>query len=249
MNNYLLECQNINKFYQEGENQTQVLKGVSFAMKPQELVAIVGSSGSGKSTLLHTLGGLDQPSSGEVFIKGQSLQKASESELAKLRNQNLGFVYQFHHLMADFTALENVMMPMLIGRQNKTEAKDRAEKILGAVGLSHRITHRPSALSGGERQRVAIARALAMNPEIMLFDEPTSALDPELTGEVLKTIKQLADDRMTMIIVTHEMNFAREVSDRIIFMADGIIQEEGEPEQLFTNPQSPRTKAFLENML
>ena len=123
MNNYLLECQNINKFYQEGENQTQVLKGVSFAMKPQELVAIVGSSGSGKSTLLHTLGGLDQPSSGEVFIKGQSLQKASESELAKLRNQNLGFVYQFHHLMADFTALENVMMPMLIGRQNKTEAK------------------------------------------------------------------------------------------------------------------------------
>ena len=128
MNNYLLECQNINKFYQEGENQTQVLKGVSFAMKPQELVAIVGSSGSGKSTLLHTLGGLDQPSSGEVFIKGQSLQKASESELAKLRNQNLGFVYQFHHLMADFTALENVMMPMLIGRQNKTEAKDRAEK-------------------------------------------------------------------------------------------------------------------------
>ena len=249
MNNYLLECQNINKFYQEGENQTQVLKGVSFAMKPQELVAIVGSSGSGKSTLLHTLGGLDQPSSGEVFIKGQSLQKASESELAKLRNQNLGFVYQFHHLMADFTALENVMMPMLIGRQNKTEAKDRAEKILGAVGLSHRITHRPSALSGGERQRVAIARALAMNPEIMLFDEPTSALDPELTGEVLKTIKQLADDRMTMIIVTHEMNFAREVSDRIIFMADGIIHEEGEPEQLFTNPQSPRTKAFLENML
>ena len=249
MNNYLLECQNINKFYQEGENQTQVLKGVSFAMKPQELVAIVGSSGSGKSTLLHTLGGLDQPSSGEVFIKGQSLQKASESELAKLRNQNLGFVYQFHHLMADFTALENVMMPMLIGHQNKTEAKDRAEKILGAVGLSHRITHRPSALSGGERQRVAIARALAMNPEIMLFDEPTSALDPELTGEVLKTIKQLADDRMTMIIVTHEMNFAREVSDRIIFMADGIIQEEGEPEQLFTNPQSPRTKAFLENML
>ena len=160
MYNYLLECQNINKFYQEGENQTQVLKGVSFAMKPQELVAIVGSSGSGKSTLLHTLGGLDQPSSGEVFIKGQSLQKASESELAKLRNQNLGFVYQFHHLMADFTALENVMMPMLIGRQNKTEAKDRAEKILGAVGLSHRITHRPSALSGGERQRVAIARAL-----------------------------------------------------------------------------------------
>ena len=191
MNNYLLECQNINKFYQEGENQTQVLKGVSFAMKPQELVAIVGSSGSGKSTLLHTLGGLDQPSSGEVFIKGQSLQKASESELAKLRNQNLGFVYQFHHLMADFTALENVMMPMLIGRQNKTEAKDRAEKILSAVGLSHRITHRPSALSGGERQRVAIARALVNNPALVLADEPTGNLDHKTTESIFELIQTL----------------------------------------------------------
>ena len=211
MNNYLLECQNINKFYQEGENQTQVLKGVSFAMKPQELVAIVGSSGSGKSTLLHTLGGLDQPSSGEVFIKGQSLQKASESELAKLRNQNLGFVYQFHHLMADFTALENVMMPMLIGRQNKTEAKDRAEKILGAVGLSHRIysiVHLH--FSGGERQRVAIARALVNNPALVLADEPTGNLDHKTTESIFELIQTLnSEQNIAFLLVTHDMSLAQ----------------------------------------
>ena len=225
MNNYLLECQNINKFYQEGENQTQVLKGVSFAMKPQELVAIVGSSGSGESTLLHTLGGLDQPSSGEVFIKGQSLQKASESELAKLRNQNLGFVYQFHHLMADFTALENVMMPMLIGRQNKTEAKDRAEKILGSVGLSHRITHRPSALSGGERQRVAIARALVNNPALVLADEPTGNLDHKTTESIFELIQTLnAEQNIAFLLVTHDMSLAQKLS-RCLTMQDGILKE------------------------
>ena len=225
MNNYLLECQNINKFYQEGENQTQVLKGVSFAMKPQELVAIVGSSGSGKSTLLHTLGGLDQPSNGEVFIKGQSLQKASESELAKLRNQNLGFVYQFHHLMADFTALENVMMPMLIGRQNKTEAKDRAEKILDAVGLSHRITHRPSALSGGERQRVAIARALVNNPALVLADEPTGNLDHKTTESIFELIQSLnAEQNIAFLLVTHDMSLAQKLS-RCLTMQDGILKE------------------------
>ena len=225
MSNYLLECQNINKFYQEGENQTQVLKGVSFAMKPQELVAIVGSSGSGKSTLLHTLGGLDQPSSGEVFIKGQSLQKASESELAKLRNQNLGFVYQFHHLMADFTALENVMMPMLIGRQNKTEAKDRAEKILDAVGLSHRITHRPSALSGGERQRVAIARALVNNPALVLADEPTGNLDHKTTESIFELIQTLnTEQNIAFLLVTHDMSLAQKLS-RCLTMQDGILKE------------------------
>ena len=224
MNNYLLKCENINKFYQEGENQTQVLKGVSFFMEPAELVAIVGSSGSGKSTLLHTLGGLDQPSSGEVFIKGQSLQKASESELAKLRNQNLGFVYQFHHLM-DFTALENVMMPMLIGHQNKTEAKDRAEKMLNAVGLSHRITHRPSALSGGERQRVAIARALVNNPSLVLADEPTGNLDHKTTESIFELIQQLNQEQnIAFLLVTHDMGLAEKLSRRLV-MQDGILKE------------------------
>ncbi|MCQ9120700.1 lipoprotein-releasing ABC transporter ATP-binding protein LolD [Rodentibacter pneumotropicus] len=225
MNQYLLECKNINKFYQEGDNQTQVLKGVSFAMQSNELVAIVGTSGSGKSTLLHTLGGLDQPSSGEVFIKGQSLQKVSESELAKLRNQNLGFVYQFHHLMADFSALENVMMPMLIGRQNKTEAKDRAEKMLNAVGLSHRISHRPSALSGGERQRVAIARALVNHPALVLADEPTGNLDHKTTESIFELIQTLNQEQnIAFLLVTHDMGLAEKLSRRLT-MQDGVLRE------------------------
>lgn len=225
MSQYLLECQNINKFYQEGDSQTQVLKGVSFAMQPNELVAIVGSSGSGKSTLLHTLGGLDQPSSGEVFIKGQSLQKASEAELAKLRNQNLGFVYQFHHLMADFSALENVMMPMLIGNQNKTEVQERAEKMLNAVGLSHRISHRPSALSGGERQRVAIARALVNQPSLVLADEPTGNLDHKTTESIFELIQTLNQEQnIAFLLVTHDMDLAQKLSRRLI-MQDGILKD------------------------
>ncbi|MBF0752379.1 MULTISPECIES: lipoprotein-releasing ABC transporter ATP-binding protein LolD [unclassified Pasteurella] len=228
MSQYLLQCENISKFYQEGDDQTQVLKGVSFAMKPNELVAIVGSSGSGKSTLLHTLGGLDQPSSGEVFIKGQSLQKASESELAKLRNQNLGFVYQFHHLMADFSALENVMMPMLIGRQNKTEAKDCAEKMLNAVGLSHRISHRPSALSGGERQRVAIARALVNHPALVLADEPTGNLDHKTTESIFELIQALNQEQsIAFLLVTHDMGLAEKLSRRLT-MQDGVLREDVE---------------------
>ncbi|KAE9540495.1 lipoprotein-releasing ABC transporter ATP-binding protein LolD [Ursidibacter maritimus] len=221
----LLKCININKFYQEGDNATQVLKNVSFSMDRGELVAIVGSSGSGKSTLLHTLGGLDQPSEGEVFINGQSLQQLSSNALAKLRNQHLGFVYQFHHLMADFTALENVMMPMLIGQQNKNEAKDRAEKMLQAVGLSHRITHRPSALSGGERQRVAIARALVNNPSLVLADEPTGNLDQKTTESIFELIKRLnQEQQIAFLLVTHDLNLANKLNRRLI-MQDGVLRE------------------------
>ncbi len=223
--NELLRCENISKFYQEGENATQVLKNVSFSMNAGELVAIVGSSGSGKSTLLHTLGGLDQPSDGEVFIKGQSLQKLSSNALAKLRNQHLGFVYQFHHLMADFSALENVMMPMLIGQQNKTEAKDRAEKMLQAVGLAHRITHRPSALSGGERQRVAIARALVNNPALVLADEPTGNLDQKTTESIFELIQRLnQEQQIAFLLVTHDLNLAHKLNRRLI-MQDGVLRE------------------------
>ena len=226
MNTALLSCQNITKFYQEGTQQTEVLKQVSFSMQPGELVAIVGSSGSGKSTLLHTLGGLDQPSSGEVFIKGQSLQQMSPNALAKLRNQYLGFVYQFHHLMADFTALENVMMPMLIGQQNKTEAQDRAEQILSAVGLQHRISHRPSALSGGERQRVAIARALVNNPALVLADEPTGNLDHKTTESIFELIQQLNQEKqIAFLLVTHDLNLAEKLNRRLI-MQDGVLREE-----------------------
>ncbi|AUI66215.1 MULTISPECIES: lipoprotein-releasing ABC transporter ATP-binding protein LolD [Glaesserella] len=223
--NELLCCTNISKFYQEGETATQVLKNVSFSMNTGELVAIVGSSGSGKSTLLHTLGGLDQPSEGEVFIKGQSLQKLSNNALAKLRNQHLGFVYQFHHLMADFSALENVMMPMLIGQQNKSEAKDRAEKMLQAVGLGHRITHRPSALSGGERQRVAIARALVNNPALVLADEPTGNLDQKTTESIFELIQRLnQEQQIAFLLVTHDLNLANKLNRRLI-MQDGVLRE------------------------
>ena len=226
MNTALLSCQHVSKFYQEGTQQMEVLKQVSFSMRPSELVAIVGSSGSGKSTLLHTLGGLDQPSSGEVFIKGQSLQQMTPNALAKLRNQYLGFVYQFHHLMADFTALENVMMPMLIGQQNKTEAQDRAEQILSAVGLQHRISHRPSALSGGERQRVAIARALVNNPALVLADEPTGNLDHKTTESIFELIQQLNQEKqIAFLLVTHDLNLAEKLNRRLI-MQDGVLREE-----------------------
>ncbi|MFZ7342841.1 lipoprotein-releasing ABC transporter ATP-binding protein LolD [Avibacterium volantium] len=222
----LLSCQNLTKVYQEGENQTQVLKDVTFSMEEGELVAIVGSSGSGKSTLLHTLGGLDQPTSGEVFIKGQSLQKASADELAKLRNQYMGFVYQFHHLMADFSALENVMMPMLIGQQNRNEVQDRAEKMLNAVGLSHRIKHRPSALSGGERQRVAIARALVNNPALVLADEPTGNLDRKTTESIFELILKLnQEQKIAFLLVTHDLQLAEKLSRRMV-MQDGVLRGE-----------------------
>lgn len=226
MSTALLSSQNISKFYQEGNQQTEVLKQVSFSMQPGELVAIVGSSGSGKSTLLHTLGGLDQPGSGEVFINGQSLQKMTPNALAKLRNQYLGFVYQFHHLMADFTALENVMMPMLIGRQNKGEAQSRAEQMLSAVGLQHRISHRPSALSGGERQRVAIARALVNNPALVLADEPTGNLDHKTTESIFELIQQLNQEKqIAFLLVTHDLSLAEKLNRRLI-MQDGVLREE-----------------------
>lgn len=219
----LLRCEQINKFYDEGSQKVQVLKDVNFTMNKGELVAIVGSSGSGKSTLLHTLGGLDQPSSGNVYINGQSLQKLSANQLAHLRNQNLGFVYQFHHLMADFSALENVMMPMLIGKQNKSEARDRAEKMLQAVGLSHRIAHRPSALSGGERQRVAIARALVNKPALVLADEPTGNLDQKTTESIFDLIKQLNQEQNTaFLLVTHDLALADKLSRRLT-MRDGEL--------------------------
>ncbi|MCL7765862.1 lipoprotein-releasing ABC transporter ATP-binding protein LolD [Pasteurella multocida] len=226
MKSHLLHCQHITKYYQEGAQQTQVLKDVSFSMQAGELVAIVGSSGSGKSTLLHVLGGLDQPTSGEVFIQNRSLQKINANQLAQLRNQYLGFVYQFHHLMADFSALENVMMPMLIGKQNKSEAQDRAEKMLTAVGLSHRISHRPSALSGGERQRVAIARSLVNHPALVLADEPTGNLDRKTTESIFELIKQLNQEQnIAFLLVTHDLALAEKLSRRLV-MQDGVLREE-----------------------
>ncbi|TNG91482.1 lipoprotein-releasing ABC transporter ATP-binding protein LolD [Pasteurellaceae bacterium USgator11] len=220
----LLACRALNKSYQEGDNTTQVLKNVNFSMQHSELVAIVGSSGSGKSTLLHLLGGLDRADSGEVLLNGANVFALSANKLAELRNRYLGFVYQFHHLMADFTALENVMMPLLIGKQNKNEAKDRAEQMLSAVGLSHRTSHRPSALSGGERQRVAIARALVNRPALVLADEPTGNLDRKTTESIFELIQQLnQEQQIGFLLVTHDMNLANKLSRRMV-MQDGVLR-------------------------
>ena len=248
---------NMERIEKRFNNQT-VLRDVSLKMNRGEIVSIIGPSGSGKSTFLRCLGQLETIDGGSITVDGTVLASTDANGTVNYASQEtqhdlllrMGMVFQSFNLFPHMTVLDNIMIaPRMLKGMKDDEILPIAERLLNKVGLWEKRDMYPSRLSGGQQQRVAIARALAMNPEIMLFDEPTSALDPELTGEVLKTIKQLADDHMTMIIVTHEMNFAREVSDRVIFMADGVIQEEGTPEQIFNNPQNDRTKAFLENML
>ena len=248
---------NMERIEKRFNNQT-VLRDVSLKMNRGEIVSIIGPSGSGKSTFLRCVGQLETIDGGSITVDGTVLASTDANGTVNYASQEIqhdlllrmGMVFQSFNLFPHMTVLDNIMIaPRMVKGMKDDEILPIAERLLKKVGLWEKRDMYPSRLSGGQQQRVAIARALAMNPEIMLFDEPTSALDPELTGEVLKTIKQLADDHMTMIIVTHEMNFAREVSDRVIFMADGIIQEEGTPEQIFNHPQSDRTKAFLENML
>lgn len=248
---------NMERIEKRFNNQT-VLRDVSLKMNRGEIVSIIGPSGSGKSTFLRCLGQLETIDGGSITVDGTVLASTDANGTVNYASQEtqhdlllrMGMVFQSFNLFPHMTVLDNIMIaPRMVKGMKDDEILPIAERLLNKVGLWEKRDMYPSRLSGGQQQRVAIARALAMNPEIMLFDEPTSALDPELTGEVLKTIKQLADDHMTMIIVTHEMNFAREVSDCVIFMADGVIQEEGTPEQIFYNPQNDRTKAFLENML
>ena len=248
---------NMERIEKRFNNQT-VLRDVSLKMNRGEIVSIIGPSGSGKSTFLRCLGQLETIDGGSITVDGTVLASTDANGTVNYASQEIqhdlllrmGMVFQSFNLFPHMTVLDNIMIaPRMVKGMKDDEILPIAERLLNKVGLWEKRDMYPSRLSGGQQQRVAIARALAMNPEIMLFDDPTSALDPELTGEVLKTIKQLADDHMTMIIVTHEMNFAREVSDRVIFMADGVIQEEGTPEQIFNNPQNDRTKAFLENML
>ena len=248
---------NMERIEKRFNNQT-VLRDVSLKMNRGEIVSIIGPSGSGKSTFLRCLGQLETIDGGSITVDGTLLASTDANGTVNYASQEtqhdlllrMGMVFQSFNLFPHMTVLDNIMIaPRMVKGMKDEDILPIAEQLLKKVGLWEKRDMYPSRLSGGQQQRVAIARALAMNPEIMLFDEPTSALDPELTGEVLKTIKQLADDHMTMIIVTHEMNFAREVSDRVIFMADGVIQEEGTPEQIFNNPQNARTKAFLDNML
>jgi len=227
---------------------SHVLRGISCDIKPQEVVCIIGPSGSGKSTFLRCMNALETVSEGEVEVNGFAAPDRATA-LNKMR-ESVGMVFQRFNLFPHKTVLENLIMaPMNLRGMARAEAVRLAEELLAKVGLSDKRDAWPSSLSGGQQQRVAIARALAMKPSIMLFDEPTSALDPELVGDVLEVMKNLASEGMTMVIVTHEMGFAREVADRVIFIDQGIIQEEGKPAQIFSAPTNPRTAAFLSKVL
>ncbi|MFC8931896.1 amino acid ABC transporter ATP-binding protein [Rhodococcus sp. NPDC057135] len=229
-----------------GDNE--VLKGLDVDIKSGEVVCVIGPSGSGKSTFLRCLNRLEDITAGSVRVDQFDLTN-KDVDIDKVR-QHIGMVFQHFNLFPHMSVVENVMLaPVQTGRSSKEQAREIAVKLLGQVGLAEKADAKPASLSGGQKQRVAIARALAMSPDIMLFDEATSALDPEMVGEVLQVLRDLAKQGMTMVVVTHEMGFAREVSDRVIFMADGYIVEEGKPENLFGNPQQQRTQDFLAKVL
>lgn len=228
--------------------QLPALQDVSLDIAPGERVVIIGPSGSGKSTLLRSINRLEEIDGGSIIVNGQDINDKANN-INEMR-RNLGMVFQQFNLFPHMTVLENLIeAPIQVKGMKKAEILPYAKELLEKVGLADRADYYPSQLSGGQQQRVAIARALCMKPDIMLFDEPTSALDPELTGEVLKTMRELAEERMTMVVVTHEMAFAREAASQVIFMADGTIIEQGEPEAFFAHPKEERTKAFLQNML
>ena len=227
---------------------SHVLRGISCDIAPKDVVCVIGPSGSGKSTFLRCLNALERSDGGEILVNGFAVHDP-QTNLNTLR-ESVGMVFQRFNLFPHMTVLENLIMaPMSLKGLPKADAEQRAEQLLTKVGLRDKINAWPSSLSGGQQQRVAIARALAMEPSIILFDEPTSALDPELVGEVLAVMKQLAQEGMTMVIVTHEMGFAKEVADWVIFIDQGIIQEQGPPEKLFNSPENPRTQAFLSKVL
>ncbi len=226
----------------------EVLKGITEHVDPQEVVCVIGPSGSGKSTFLRCLNALEAITSGDVVIDGQSIADP-KVDINKVREE-VGMVFQGFNLFPNLSILDNITLaPMKVRGLSKVEAQDRAKALLEKVGIAEKADAYPDSLSGGQKQRVAIARALAMQPEIMLFDEPTSALDPEMVGEVLDVMKTLAKEGMTMVVVTHEMGFAREVADRVLFMDEGIIVEQGTPEEIFDRPQNSRTQSFLSKVL
>lgn len=252
--NEIIRVENLHKSF----HSLYVLKGINFKVKKGEIVSVIGPSGSGKSTLLRCLNHLEVADKGSISFEGQYIAKADSTGKAVYKSNKevlaicsrLGMVFQNFNLFPHKSVIENIIeAPVMVKGKSKQEAEEKALELLDKVGLLEKRDAYPNQLSGGQKQRVAIARALAMEPEIMLFDEPTSALDPELIGEVLQVIKKLAEERMTMIIVTHEMNFAREISDRIIFMDDGQIVVDGVPDDIFVNPEHPRIKTFLNKVL
>ena len=240
----IIEVKNLYKNF----GSVQVLKGVTEEIHKGEVVCIIGPSGGGKSTFLRCLNMLEEPSSGEVYFEGTNISE-KKVDVNKHR-QKMGMVFQHFNVFPHMTVGENITMaPVLLGKKSKKEAEKMAEELLDRVGLLDKINEYPKKLSGGQKQRLAIVRALAMEPDVMLFDEPTSALDPEMVGEVLEVIKELVKTGMTTVIVTHEMGFAKEVSDRVFFMDGGIIAEQGTPEEVFGNPKNERTKEFLGKVL
>ncbi|MBR5636325.1 MAG: amino acid ABC transporter ATP-binding protein [Pseudobutyrivibrio sp.] len=241
----MLKIRNIMKNF----GDLEVLKDISIDVQEGEVIVIIGPSGSGKSTFLRCINQLETPTSGEIWYKDRNVMDPNQTQLRDFREE-VGMVFQRFNLFPMKTVLQNVMLaPVLTKKKDKVAARAKAMELLEKVGLGDKANAKPSTLSGGQQQRVAIARALAMEPVALLFDEPTSALDPELVGDVLNVMKDLAREGMTMIVVTHEMGFARDVADRVIFMADGYIVEEGKPEEIFTHPKNDRTKTFLSRVL
>ena len=243
-NNVILEVKDLHKSFGEQE----VLKGISTEVNRGDVIAIIGPSGCGKSTFLRSLNLLETPTSGQILFEGTDLTDKSTD--INVTRQKIGMVFQQFNLFANMTIKANIMLaPVKLGVMTKDEASKKADELLTRIGLLDKADAYPAQLSGGQKQRVAIIRSLAMNPDVILFDEPTSALDPEMVGEVLELIKELAKDGMTMVIVTHEMGFAREVSDRVLFMDDGVILEDRNPKELFGDPREERTKEFLSKVL
>ena len=239
----VLQTAGLRKVYGAGDTEVRALDGVDLTVESGEFVAVVGTSGSGKSTLLHMLGGLDRPTSGKVYVDGNDIFALKDDELTIFRRRRIGFVFQAYNLVPVLSVYENIVLPIEL--DGGTVDKSYVDEIIHTLGLESKLLSLPSQLSGGPQQRVAIARALALKPDILCFDEPTSALDPELTGEVLKVIRSLADQHTTMIIVTHEMAFARDVADHVLFMDGGVIVEQGDPHQVIDHPREERTRQFL----
>ena len=240
----MIELKHLGKIYSSASGSVEALKDVNLTIADGEIFGIIGLSGAGKSTLVRCINLLERPTSGEVWVDGQNLTALSEKALLQVRRQ-IGMIFQSFNLLEQRSVLRNVCFPLEISGTPKAKAKKRAEELLKVVGLADKAASFPSQLSGGQKQRVAIARALSMQPEVLLFDEPTSALDPELTREVLNTITQLAADGLTLVVVTHEMGFARNVSDRIIFMENGVVAEEAPAKEFFLHPRQEASKRFL----
>ena len=243
-NNTIIKIEQLEKSF----GALHVLKGINLEIHQGEVVCIIGASGSGKSTLLRCINLLEEADSGHIWFDGVDI--ADKSVNIDKHRQKMGMVFQHFNIFPHMSVIDNITLaPVLLGKMSKDEAVVKAESLLARVGLSDKRDNKPSRLSGGQKQRLAIVRALAMEPEVMLFDEPTSALDPEMVGEVLEVIKSLAKNNMTCVIVTHEMGFAREVCNRVLFMDEGVIMEQGDPHQVFDHPQNPRTQDFLSKVL